>query len=101
MLPWANRKLKNRPHHPGTYAVGQTAPRAELSFDGSIDHLMHADVKKMSVHPHQGFLGQLRQATQALIAESGRQGTVPSQRRAKTRWKGLLFSKPAHGGSEV
>src|SRR5438552_1728694 len=48
--------------------------RAELSFDGSLDPLFHTDVKKMSIHPSQSFLDKLRQATQALITESGRQG---------------------------
>jgi hypothetical protein len=48
--------------------------RAELCFDGSLDPLFHTDVKKMSVHPPQGFLDRLRQATQGLITESSRQG---------------------------
>jgi hypothetical protein len=48
--------------------------RAELSFDGSLDSFFHTDVKKMSVHPPQAFLDKLRQATQALISESSRQG---------------------------
>ncbi len=48
--------------------------RAELCFDGSLDPLFHTDIKKMSVHPPQGFLDRLRQATQSLITESGRQG---------------------------
>jgi hypothetical protein len=47
--------------------------RAELCFDGSLDPLFHTDIKKMSVHPPQGFLDRLRQATQGLITESGRQ----------------------------
>ncbi len=48
--------------------------RAELSFDGSLDAHFHTDVKKMSIHPSQSFLDKLRQATQALITESGREG---------------------------
>jgi len=48
--------------------------RAELSFDGSLDAHFHTDVKKMTIHPSQSFLDKLRQATQALITESGRQG---------------------------
>lgn len=48
--------------------------RAELCFDGSLDSFFHTDVKKMSVHPPQSFLDRLRQATQGLITESGRQG---------------------------
>jgi Histidine kinase-, DNA gyrase B-, and HSP90-like ATPase len=48
--------------------------RAELSFDGSLDPHFHTDVKKMSIHPSQSFLDKLRQATQALITESGREG---------------------------
>jgi hypothetical protein len=48
--------------------------RAELCFDGSLDGFFHTDVKKMSVHPPQSFLDRLRQATQSLITESGRQG---------------------------
>jgi hypothetical protein len=48
--------------------------RAELSFDGSLDIHFHTDVKKMTIHPSQSFLDKLRQATQALITESGRQG---------------------------
>ena len=48
--------------------------RAELAFDGTIDAAFHTDVKKMSIHPPQSFLDKLRQATQGLITESGRQG---------------------------
>ncbi|MEY2539931.1 MAG: hypothetical protein QOG67_3671 [Verrucomicrobiota bacterium] len=48
--------------------------RAELAFDGSLDAHFHTDVKKMSIHPSQSFLDKLRQATQALITESGREG---------------------------
>ncbi len=48
--------------------------RAELAFDGSLDTVFHTDVKKMSINPPQGFMDRLRQATQALITESGRQG---------------------------
>jgi hypothetical protein len=48
--------------------------RAELSFDGSLDAHFHTDVKKMSIHPSQSFLDKLRQATQALITESAREG---------------------------
>jgi histidine kinase/DNA gyrase B/HSP90-like ATPase len=48
--------------------------RAELSFDGSLDAHFHTDVKKMTIHPSQSFLDKLRQATQALITESGREG---------------------------
>ncbi len=48
--------------------------RAELCFDGSVDEFFHTDIKKMSIHPSQGFLDKLRQATQGLITESGRAG---------------------------
>jgi hypothetical protein len=48
--------------------------RAELCFDGTLDVLFHTDIKKMSINPSQSFLDKLRQATQALITESGRQG---------------------------
>lgn len=48
--------------------------RAELSFDGSLDAVFHTDVKKMSINPPQSFIDRLRQATQALITESGRDG---------------------------
>ena len=48
--------------------------RAELCFDGTLDPCFHTDIKKMSVHPPQGFLDRLRQATQGLITESSRQG---------------------------
>jgi hypothetical protein len=48
--------------------------RAELSFDGSLDTEFHTDVKKMTIHPSQSFLDKLRQATQALITECGREG---------------------------
>lgn len=48
--------------------------RAELCYDGSLDPFFHTDVKKISVHPPQAFLDRLRQATQGLITESGRQG---------------------------
>lgn len=48
--------------------------RAELCFDGSLDSSFHVDVKKMSIQPSQSFLDKLRQATQALITESARQG---------------------------
>jgi hypothetical protein len=50
--------------------------RAELCFDGSLDAVFHTDVKKMSIHPPQGFQDRLRQATQNLISESGRQGRL-------------------------
>jgi len=48
--------------------------RAELCFDGSLDRIFHVDVKKASIHPPQGFLDRLRQATQSLITECGREG---------------------------
>jgi hypothetical protein len=48
--------------------------RAELSFDGSLDGVFHTDVKKMTINPPQGFMDRLRQATQALITEAGREG---------------------------
>ena len=48
--------------------------RAELAFDGTLDAVFHTDVKKMTIHPPQNFLDRLRQATQGLITESGRQG---------------------------
>ncbi len=48
--------------------------RAELCYDGTLDPFFHTDIKKMSVHPPQSFLDRLRQATQGLITESGRQG---------------------------
>lgn len=34
--------------------------RAELCFDGSLDRVFHTDIKKMSIHPPQGFLDRLR-----------------------------------------
>src|SRR4029077_2157921 len=48
--------------------------RAELSFDGLLGAHIPRDVHEMSIHPSQSFLDKLRQATQALITESGRQG---------------------------
>lgn len=48
--------------------------RAELCFDGAVDEFLHTDIKKMSIHPSQGFLDKLRQATQGLITEIGRAG---------------------------
>jgi len=48
--------------------------RAELSFDGSLDTVFHTDVKKMSINPSQSFLDKLRQATQGLITQVGKQG---------------------------
>jgi hypothetical protein len=48
--------------------------RAELAFDGSLDPVFHTDIKKTAIHPSQSFLDKLRQATQALITEAGRQG---------------------------
>ncbi len=48
--------------------------RAELSFDGSLDAHFHTDVKKMTIQPSQSFLDKLRQASQALITESAREG---------------------------
>jgi hypothetical protein len=48
--------------------------RAELTFDGTLDQVFHTDVKKMTIHLSQGFLDKLRQATQALITDSGRRG---------------------------
>jgi len=50
--------------------------RAELSFDGSLDAVFHTDIKKMSINLPQAFLDRLRQMTQALITESGRQGRL-------------------------
>jgi hypothetical protein len=48
--------------------------RAELAFDGSMDQVFHTDIKKTSIHPSQSFLDKLRQTTQGLITEAGRQG---------------------------
>jgi hypothetical protein len=48
--------------------------RAEILFDGSLDAVFHTDVKKMSINPSQSFLDKLRQATQGLITQAGRQG---------------------------
>lgn len=48
--------------------------RAEILFDGSLDAVFHTDVKKMSINPSQSFLDRLRQATQGLITQAGRQG---------------------------
>lgn len=48
--------------------------RAEISFDGSLDAVFHTDVKKMSINPSQSFLDKLRQATQGLITQVGKQG---------------------------
>ena len=48
--------------------------RAEIAFDGTLDDVFHTDVKKMTINPPQGFLDRLRQATQAFVAESARQG---------------------------
>lgn len=48
--------------------------RAEVCFDGTMDLTFHTDVKKMTINPPQGFMDRLRQATMALITESGRQG---------------------------
>jgi len=56
--------------------------RAEISFDGSLDTVFHTDVKKMSINPSQSFLDKLRQATQGLITQVGKQG------RARARVKG-------------
>ena len=50
--------------------------RAEICFDGALDGPFHTDVKKMSIHPSQSFLDKLRQATQSLISESGREGRL-------------------------
>jgi hypothetical protein len=47
--------------------------RAEISFDGSLDAVFHTDVKKMSINPSQSFLDKLRQATQGLITQVGKQ----------------------------
>lgn len=48
--------------------------RAEVCFDGSLDTVFHVDVKKMTINPPQGFIDRLRQATQSLITECGREG---------------------------
>jgi len=48
--------------------------RAEISFDGTLDATFHTDVKKMSINPPQSFMDRLRQVTQSLITESGREG---------------------------
>jgi len=50
--------------------------RAEVCFDGSLDVTFHTDIKKTSINPPQGFMDRLRQATMALISESGRQGRL-------------------------
>src|SRR5205823_655049 len=50
--------------------------RAEICFDGALDRPFHTDIKKMSIHPSQSFLDKLRQATQSLITESGREGRL-------------------------
>jgi hypothetical protein len=66
--------------------------RAEILFDGSLDAVFHTDVKKMSINPSQSFLDKLRQATQGLITQAGRQGRA----RAHAK-RGQIDHSPAEG----
>ena len=66
--------------------------RAEILFDGSLDAVFHTDVKKMSINPSQSFLDKLRQATQGLITQAGRQGRA----RANTK-RGQIDHSLAEG----
>lgn len=52
--------------------------RAEISFDGSADEVMHTDVKKATITPSQAFLDVLRQTVQGLITASSRASTKRS-----------------------
>ncbi len=48
--------------------------RAELEFDGSLDAVLHTDIKKMTITPSQSVLDKIRSATQGLIKNSGIEG---------------------------
>jgi hypothetical protein len=46
--------------------------RAEIAFDGNSDDLWHVDIKKSTIHPDDKLLDKLREATEKLIAKSGK-----------------------------
>lgn len=48
--------------------------RAEISFEGSMDAVLHTDVKKMVIKPEQSTLDKIRQLTYGLITASGKKG---------------------------
>ncbi len=48
--------------------------RAEVEFDGSLDSVLHTDVKKMSINPPKSVLDKILSITSGMIKESGRQG---------------------------
>lgn len=48
--------------------------RAEIEFDGSLDGILHSDVKKMTINPPKSVLDKIRSITSGMITESGRQG---------------------------
>ncbi len=53
--------------------------RAEISFDGGADGVMHTDVKKATITPSQAFLDILRQTVGGLITASSRASKQRSQ----------------------
>jgi hypothetical protein len=48
--------------------------RAEVEFDGSLDSILHSDVKKMTISPPKSVLDKIQSITGGMITESGRQG---------------------------
>lgn len=66
--------------------------RAEIEFDGSLDGILHTDIKKMTIHPPQGVVDKLKQVVMGLIKESGRKGRA----RANTD-KGAIDHSLAEG----
>ncbi len=48
--------------------------RAEIEFDGSLDAVLHSDVKKMTITPPQSVLQKIQAITSGMIQESGRKG---------------------------
>ena len=48
--------------------------RAEIEFDGSLDSVLHSDVKKMTITPPKSVLDKIQSITMGMIKESGRKG---------------------------
>ncbi|MFN0140470.1 MAG: ATP-binding protein [Pyrinomonadaceae bacterium] len=48
--------------------------RAEIEFDGSLDALLHSDVKKMTITPPKSVLDKISSITSGMWQESGRKG---------------------------
>ena len=66
--------------------------RAEIEFDGSLDAILHSDVKKMTITPPKSVLDKIHAITSGMIKESSRQG----RKRANTN-KGFIDHSLAEG----